>query len=69
MARRAGALGGVLCTRDDISHGELIRAGYDQTLTIDPCDLRFLYQGYDPSVDNSDYNAIPWRLGLLTAVR
>jgi endo-1,4-beta-xylanase len=51
---------------DDISHGGLIRAGYDQTLTIDACDLRFMYQGYAPSVDSSDYNAIPWRLGLLT---
>ncbi len=50
----------------DISHGEAIRAGYDQTLTIDPCDLRFLYQGFDSTVDTSDYNAIPWRLGLLT---
>ena len=50
----------------DISHGEMIRAGYDQTLTIDPCDLRFLYQGFDPAVDTSNYNAIPWRIGLLT---
>jgi endo-1,4-beta-xylanase len=50
----------------DISHGEMIRGGYDQTLAIDPCDLRFLYQGYDSSVSYSDYKAIPWRLGLLT---
>ena len=53
----------------DISHGEMVRAGYDQTLTIDPCDLRFLYQGFDPTVDTSNYNAIPWRLGLLTLAR
>jgi hypothetical protein len=44
----------------------MIRAGYDQALTIDPCDLRFLYQGFDPAADTSNYNAIPWRLGLLT---
>jgi hypothetical protein len=53
---------------NDISHGDVIRAGYDQSLTIDPCDLRFLYQGFDPAVDTSDYNAIPRRIGLLTRV-
>jgi endo-1,4-beta-xylanase len=50
----------------EISHGEAIRSGYDQTLTLDPCDLRFVYQGSDPAADSSNYNAIPWRLGLLT---
>ncbi len=52
---------------NDICHGELVRNGYDQALTIDACDRRFLYQAYDPSVITDDYNAIPWRLGLLTA--
>jgi len=51
---------------NDISHGELIRAGYDQTLAIDACNLQFLFQGFDPAADTSNYNGIPWKLGLLS---
>ena len=50
----------------NISHGELIRAGYDETLALDACDLRFVYQGFDPASDGIDYNKLPWKLGLLT---
>lgn len=51
----------------DISHGELVRAGHDQTMTIDGTQLQYLYQGYAAGHDTRDYNAIPWQLGLLTA--
>ena len=51
---------------DDISHGEMIRAGYDETMVIDGTKFQYLYQGFAPGADTSDYNAIPWRLGLLT---
>jgi endo-1,4-beta-xylanase len=54
---------------NDISHGEAIRAGYDETLAIDPCGLRYAFQGADPTANNGgDYNKIPWRIGLLTQV-
>jgi endo-1,4-beta-xylanase len=49
----------------DISHGEPLRAGTDQTLTIDPCRLQYVYDGHDPAAGGSQ-EALPWRLGLLT---
>jgi hypothetical protein len=48
-----------------ISHGEIIRSQVDQTLSIKPCNMRFLYQGLDPGA-NASYNALPWHLGLVT---
>jgi hypothetical protein len=51
---------------DDISHGEMLRDGYDQTLEIDPSNLQYLYQGVDPNNTASSYSQIPWQLGILT---
>jgi len=50
----------------DVSHGELLRAGHDQTLTVSLGCLRFLYQGVDPSVTPAQYFQYPYRLALLT---
>lgn len=52
---------------DNVSHGELIRATNDQTLTIDPSDLRFLFQGmWDADKKSKAYGAFSWRIGMLT---
>jgi endo-1,4-beta-xylanase len=50
----------------DVSHGEMIRDGYDEQLVVDTCHLQYLYQGVDPTMHSLPYNSLPWRLGLLT---
>ncbi len=51
---------------DVISHGELLRAGYDEKLLVDPDNLRFLFQGVtDRARAGKSYGQIPWKLGIL----
>jgi hypothetical protein len=50
----------------DISHGELLRDGYDETLTVDPEHLQLLYQGLDRATPRDlEYSQLPYHLALL----
>jgi hypothetical protein len=60
---------GVAMWTDNISHGELVRDSNDQTLTIDPNNLRFVFQGMlDKDKTGKGYGQFSWRLGMLTPV-
>jgi hypothetical protein len=49
-----------------ISHGELLRAGVDERMEIDPEHLQLLFQGAsNGDYRGNKYGGIPWRLGLL----
>jgi hypothetical protein len=51
---------------DVISHGELLRDGYDERLEADFDNLRLLFQGVsDSDRAGKKYGLIPWKLGML----
>lgn len=52
---------------DNISHGELIRAGYDHRRLVDPNHLRFLFQGLRAQDQaGRGYGVFRWRIAMLT---
>ncbi len=57
---------GVEAWTDNVSHGELLRDGNDQTLTVDPGNLRMVFQGMlEKDKAGKGYGQFVWRIGLL----
>jgi hypothetical protein len=58
---------GVDVWTDNVSHGELVRDGYDETMTVDPGGLRFVFQGMlERDKGRRNYGQFQWRIGILT---
>ncbi len=54
---------------DNVSHGELVRDGNDEMMTVDPANLRFVFQGmWEKDKTGAAYGQFQWRIGLLTPV-
>lgn len=57
---------GVAAWTSNLSHGEMIRAGFDEKLEIDPKHLEFVFQGVSAgdAAKAANYSQIPWQLGI-----
>ncbi len=55
---------------DNVSHGELIRDGIDQTMTVDTNNLRFVFQGMlQKEKSGIPYGKYHWKIGILAPSR
>ena len=52
-----------------VSHGEMIREVNDERQVLDPDNLMFLYQGLSNAENHGDYGRLPYKLGLIRAVK
>ncbi len=55
------------CTRwtEMVSHGEMIRSGYDQRLEYDADEPTMLIQGLLKDATDVSYPSLPWKLGVI----
>ncbi len=60
---------GVTPWSGQVSHGEMIREGNDERMILDPDNLMFFYQGISDADNRGDYGRLPYKLGLLRAVK
>lgn len=51
-----------------VSHGEVIRSGFDEKMEYDPTNCRWLIQGILKSELDDDYPSLPWKLGIIEHV-
>ncbi len=58
---------GSRCRYDQVSHPEVIRAGYDQKLEIDGRRFRIIFQAFDADgmSDDFNYDDLPWELAVM----
>ncbi len=56
---------GASWSTDGISHGEMLRDGYDERMVIDTCNMKYLFQGRTQA--GSSYDLNEYSLGLLEA--
>jgi hypothetical protein len=60
---------GVTPWSGQVSHGEMVREVNDERMILDPDNLMFLYQGISDADNRGDYGRLPYKLGLLRAVK
>lgn len=52
---------------DNVSHGELLREGVDESMPLDPSNVRFVLQGMlNEHKSGKRYGNYSWRVGILT---
>lgn len=53
---------------DMVSHGEVIRSGYNQFMEYEPKNCRWLIQGIRKSSLDAPYPMLPWKLGIIEQI-
>jgi glycosyl hydrolase family 62 len=56
---------GVSIWTQEVSHGELLRSGFNERLEVDAAHLRFLIQGLTLAEHHGEYPSLPWKLGII----